>query len=212
MQIVCYNFYEQNAYSRTCDFRAEFLFEDNETRRETRVLLPETRFGRYAYLLDKWFLEDASVSTKLTMELKLPLAWKDLDYDEFQLAVSQMATDWLEQRICELENDFTKVIYDPDTVFQHQDVRNILLESCKYGGARILQNIVRSFYKREPVELRMVIQLDRKHFQIFQAILEHCRKHRESEQLREMVDEMNQVEVKKASAYKSAELSDDLPF
>ena len=58
----------------------------------------------------------------------------------------------------------------------------------------------------------MVIQLDRKHFQIFQAILEHCRKHHESEQLREMVDEMNQVEVKKASAYKAAELSDDLPF
>ncbi|ENX2544223.1 hypothetical protein AB3X03_002133, partial [Neisseria gonorrhoeae] len=70
-------------------------------------------------ILDKWFLEDASVRTKLTMELTLPLAWKDLDYDEFQLAVSQMATDWLEQRICELENDFTKVIYDPDTVFQH---------------------------------------------------------------------------------------------
>ncbi|ENV6398086.1 hypothetical protein WJ078_002133, partial [Neisseria gonorrhoeae] len=47
-------------------------------------------------ILDKWFLEDASVRTKLTMELTLPLAWKDLDYDEFQLAVSQMATDWLE--------------------------------------------------------------------------------------------------------------------
>lgn len=42
MQIVCYNIYEQTAYSRSCDFR-------NETRRETRVLLPETRFGRYAY-------------------------------------------------------------------------------------------------------------------------------------------------------------------
>lgn len=208
MQIVCYNVYERSAYSRTCDFRAEFLFEDNETRRETRVLLPETRFGRYAYLLDKWFLEDASVRTKLTMELTLPLAWKDLDYDEFQLAVSQMATDWLEQRICELENDFTKVIYDPDTVFQHQDVRNILL-SCKNGGARILQNIVRLFYKRKPVELRMVIQLDRKHFQIFQAILAHCRKHRESEKLREIVDEMNKVEAEKASAYKAAESSDD---
>lgn len=49
MQIVCYNIYEQTAYSRSCDFRAEFLFEDNETRRETRVLLPETRFCRYAY-------------------------------------------------------------------------------------------------------------------------------------------------------------------
>ncbi|SUA21528.1 Uncharacterised protein [Neisseria gonorrhoeae] len=59
-------------------------------------------------ILDKWFLEDASVRTKLTMELTLPLAWKDLDYDEFQLAVSQMATDWLEQRICELENDLQK--------------------------------------------------------------------------------------------------------
>ncbi|EPH8849088.1 hypothetical protein V3L81_002272, partial [Neisseria gonorrhoeae] len=160
-------------------------------------------------ILDKWFLEDASVRTKLTMELTLPLAWKDLDYDEFQLAVSQMATDWLEQRICELENDFTKVIYDPDTVFQHQDVRNILLGSCKYGGARILQNIVRLLYKRKPVELRMVIQLDRKHFQIFQAILAHCRKHRESEKLREIVDEMNRVEAEKASAYIAAKSSDD---
>lgn len=160
-------------------------------------------------ILDKWFLEDASVRTKLTMELTLPLAWKDLDYDEFQLAVSQMATDWLEQRICELENDFTKVIYDPDTVFQHQDVRNILLGSCKYGGAGILQNIVRLLYKRKPVELRMVIQLDRKHFQIFQAILAHCRKHRESEKLREIVDEMNRVEAEKASAYIAAKSSDD---
>ncbi|ENV1777879.1 TPA: hypothetical protein ACKN19_002163, partial [Neisseria gonorrhoeae] len=160
-------------------------------------------------ILDKWFLEDASVRTKLTMELTLPLAWKDLDYDEFQLAVNQMATDWLEQRICELENDFTKVIYDPDTVFQHQDVRNILLGSCKYGGARILQNIVRLLYKRKPVELRMVIQLDRKHFQIFQAILAHCRKHRESEKLREIVDEMNRVEAEKASAYIAAKSSDD---
>lgn len=160
-------------------------------------------------ILDKWFLEDASVRTKLTMELTLPLAWKDLDYDEFQLAVSQMATDWLEQRICELENDFTKVIYDPDTVFQHQDVRNILLGSCKYGGARILQNIVRLLYKRKPVELRMVIQLDRKHFQIFQAILARCRKHRESEKLREIVDEMNRVEAEKASAYIAAKSSDD---
>ncbi|EMT4930168.1 hypothetical protein O3B52_002218 [Neisseria gonorrhoeae] len=160
-------------------------------------------------ILDKWFLEDARVRTKLTMELTLPLAWKDLDYDEFQLAVSQMATDWLEQRICELENDFTKVIYDPDTVFQHQDVRNILLGSCKYGGARILQNIVRLLYKRKPVELRMVIQLDRKHFQIFQAILAHCRKHRESEKLREIVDEMNRVEAEKASAYIAAKSSDD---
>ncbi|HFA8666199.1 TPA: hypothetical protein WM344_000675 [Neisseria gonorrhoeae] len=160
-------------------------------------------------ILDKWFLEDASVRTKLTMELTLPLAWKDLDYDEFQLAVNQMATDWLEQRICELENDFTKVIYDPDTVFQHQDVRNILLGSCKYDGARILQNIVRLLYKRKPVELRMVIQLDRKHFQIFQAILAHCRKHRESEKLREIVDEMNRVEAEKASAYIAAKSSDD---
>ena len=156
MQIVSYNVYEQAAYSRTCDFRAEFLFEDNETRRENRVLLPETRFGRYAYLLDKWFLEDASVRTKLTMELTLPIAWKDLDYDEFQLAVSQMATDWLEQRICELENDFTEVIYDPDTVFQQQDVRDILLGTYNYGGAQIMRNLVLSFYRGEPVELGTV--------------------------------------------------------
>ena len=211
--IVCNNIYEQTAYSRTCDFRAEFLFEDEETRRETRVLLPEARFGRYAHLSGKWFLEDASVSTKLTMELRLPIAWKDLGYDEFRQAVSQMATDWLEQRICELENDFTKVIYDPDTVFQQQDVRQILLGSCKYGDAWILQNIVRSFYKREPVELCMVIKLDRKHFQIFQAILAHCRKHRVSGNLHEIVAEMNQVEAEKASAYKAAKLSDDdVPF
>lgn len=176
--IVCNNIYEQTAYSRTCDFRAEFLFEDEETRRETRVLLPEARFGRYAHLSGKWFLEDASVSTKLTMELRLPIAWKDLGYDEFR-----------------------------------QDVRQILLGSCKYGDAWILQNIVRSFYKREPVELCMVIQLDRKHFQIFQAILAHCRKHRVSGKLHEIVDEMNQVEAEKASAYKAAKLSDnDVPF
>lgn len=208
MQIVCYNIYEQTAYSRSCDFRAEFLLK-------TMKLVEKLEFYYLKLvlvamrILDKWFLEDASVRTKLTMELTLPLAWKDLDYDEFQLAVSQMATDWLEQRICELENDFTKVIYDPDTVFQHQDVRNILLGSCKYGGARILQNIVRLLYKRKPVELRMVIQLDRKHFQIFQAILAHCRKHRESEKLREIVDEMNRVEAEKASAYIAAKSSDD---
>lgn len=59
----------------------------------------------------------------------------------------------------------------------------------------------------------MVIQLDRKHFQIFQAILEHCRKHRVSGKLHEIVDEMNQVEAEKASAYKAAKLSDDeVPF
>ena len=39
--IICYNVYEKTAYLRTCDFRAEFLFEDEKTRRETRVLLPE---------------------------------------------------------------------------------------------------------------------------------------------------------------------------
>lgn len=210
--IVCDNVYEQTAYSRTCDFRAEFLFEDEETRRVTRVLLPEARFGRYAYLSGKWFLEDASVSTRLTMELRLPIAWKDYGYDEFRQAVSQMATDWLEQRICELENDFTEVIYDPDTVFQQQDVREMLLGKYSYGGAQILRNVVLSFYRGEPVELGTVTQLDRKHYAIFQAILTHYRKHRESEQLREIVGEMNRMKAKKAQADNAEETEEDLPF
>jgi len=210
--IVCYNVYEQTAYSRTCDFRAEFLFEDEETRRETRVLLPEARFGRYAYLSGKWFLEDASVSTKLTMELRLPIAWKDLGYYEFRQAVSKMATDWLEQRICELENDFLEIIYDPDTVFQQQDVRDILLGTYSYGGAQIMRNVVLSFYRGEPVELGTVTQLDRKHYAIFQAILAHYRKHRESEQLREIVGEMNRMKAEKAQAKNVNETEDDLLF
>lgn len=209
--IVCDNVYEQTAYSRTCDFRAEFLFQDQKTRRQTRVLLPEARFGRYAYLSGKWFLEDASVSTRLTMELRLPLAWKDLGYDEFRQAVSQLATDWLEKRICELENDFTEFIYDPDTVFQQQDVREMLLGNS-YGGAQILRNVVLSFYRGEPVELGTVTQLDRKHYAIFQAILTHYRKHRESEQLREIVGEMNRMKAKKAQADNAEETEDDLPF
>lgn len=209
--IVCDNVYEQTAYSRTCDFRAEFLFQDQKTRRQTRVLLPEARFGRYAYLSGKWFLEDASVSTRLTMELRLPLAWKDLGYDEFRQAVSQLATDWLEKRICELENDFTEVIYDPDTVFQQQDVREMLLGNS-YGGAQILRNVVLSFYRGEPVELGTVTQLDRKHYAIFQAILTHYRKHRESEQLREIVGEMNRMKAKKAQADNAEDTEDDLPF
>ena len=209
--IVCDNVYEQTAYSRTCDFRAEFLFQDHKTRRQTRVLLPEARFGRYAYLSGKWFLEDASVSTRLTMELRLPLAWKDLGYDEFRQAVSQLATDWLEKRICELENDFTEFIYDPDTVFQQQDVREMLLGNS-YGGAQILRNVVLSFYRGEPVELGTVTQLDRKHYAIFQAILTHYRKHRESEQLREIVGEMNRMKAKKAQADNAEETEDDLPF
>lgn len=210
--IVCYNVYEQTAYSRTCDFRAEFLFEDEETRRETRVLLPEARFGRYAYLSGKWFLEDASVSTKLTMELRLPIAWKDLGYYEFRQAVSKMATDWLEQRICELENDFSEIIYDPDTVFQQQDVRDMLLGPYSYGGAQIMRNVVLSFYRGEPVELGTVTQLDRKHYAIFQAILAHYRKHRESEQLREIVGEMNRMKAEKAKAKNADKTEDDLPF
>ena len=210
--IVCYNVYEQTAYSRTCDFRAEFLFEDEETRRETRVLLPEARFGRYAYLSGKWLLEDASVSTKLTMELRLPLAWKDLGYYEFRQAVSKMATDWLEQRICELENDFSEIIYDPDTVFQQKDVRDMLLGPYSYGGAQIMRNVVLSFYRGEPVELGTVTQLDRKHYAIFQAILAHYRKHRESEQLREIVGEMNRMKAKKVRAQNAEETEEDLPF
>ena len=210
--IVCYNVYEQTAYSRTCDFRAEFLFEDEETRRETRVLLPEARFGRYAYLSGKWLLEDASVSTKLTMELRLPLAWKDLGYYEFRQAVSKMATDWLEQRICELENDFSEIIYDPDTVFQPKDVRDMLLGPYSYGGAQIMRNVVLSFYRGEPVELGTVTQLDRKHYAIFQAILAHYRKHRESEQLREIVGEMNRVKAEKAQAKNADKTEDDLLF
>lgn len=209
--IVCDNVYEQTAYSRTCDFRAEFLFQDQKTRRQTRVLLPEARFGRYAYLSGKWLLEDASVSTRLTMELRLPLAWKDFGYDEFRQAVSQLATDWLEKRICELENDFTEVIYDPDTVFQQQDVREMLLGNS-YGGAQILRNVVLSFYRGEPVELGTVTQLDRKHYAIFQAILTHYRKYRESEQLREIVGEMNRMKAKKAQADNAEETEDDLPF
>lgn len=210
--IVCDNVYEQTAYSRTCDFRAEFLFQDQKTRRQTRVLLPEARFGRYAYLSGKWFLEDASVSTRLTMELRLPLAWKDLGYDEFRQAVSQLATDWLEQRICELENDFTEVIYDPDTVFQQQDVRDMLLGTYSYSGAQIMRNVVLSFYRGEPVELGTVTQLDRKHYAIFQAILAHYRKHRESEQLREIVGEMNRMKAKKVRAQNAEETEEDLPF
>lgn len=210
--IICYNVYEKTAYLRTCDFRAEFLFEDEKTRRETRVLLPEARFGRYAYLSGKWLLEDASVSTKLTMELRLPIAWKDLGYYEFRQAVSQMATDWLEQRICELENDFTEVIYDPDTVFQQQDVRDILLGTYNYGGAQIMRNVVLSFYRGEPIELGTVTQLDRKHYAIFQAILAHYRKHRESEQLREIVGEMNRMKAKKIRAQNAEETEEDLPF
>lgn len=210
--IVCYNVYEQTAYSRTCDFRAEFLFQDQKTRRQTRVLLPEARFGRYAYLSGKWFLEDASVSTRLTMELRLPLAWKDLGYDEFRQAVSQLATDWLEKRICELENDFTEVIYDPDTVFQQQDVREMLLGKYSYGGAQILRNVVLSFYRGESVELGTVTQLDRKHYAIFQAILAHYRKHRESEQLREIVGEMNRMKAKKVRTQNAEETEEDLPF
>lgn len=208
--IVCDNVYEQTAYSRTCDFRAEFLFQDQKTRRQTRVLLPEARFGRYAYLSGKWFLEDASVSTRLTMELRLPLAWKDLGYDEFRQAVSQLATDWLEKRICELENDFTEVIYDPDTVFQQQEVREMLLGNS-YGGAQILRNVVLSFYRGEPVELDTVILLDRKHYAIFKAILAHYRKYRKSEQLREIV---NRIEAKKAraKAAKKTKVDDDLPY
>lgn len=209
--IVCDNVYEQTAYSRTCDFRAEFLFQDQKTRRQTRVLLPEARFGRYAYLSGKWFLEDASVSTRLTMELRLPLAWKDLGYDEFRQAVSQLATDWLEKRICELENDFTEVIYDPDTVFQQQDVREMLLGNS-YGGAQIMRNVVLSFYRGESVELGTVTQLDRKHYAIFQAILTHYRKHRESEQLREIVGEMNRMKAKKVRAQNAEETEEDLPF
>lgn len=205
------NVYEQTAYSRTCDFRAEFLFQDQKTRRQTRVLLPEARFGRYAYLSGKWFLEDASVSTRLTMELRLPLAWKDLGYDEFRQAVSQLATDWLEKRICELENDFTEVIYDPDTVFQQQDVREMLLGNS-YGGAQIMRNVVLSFYRGESVELGTVTQLDRKHYAIFQAILTHYRKHRESEQLREIVGEMNRMKAKKVRAQNAEETEEDLPF
>lgn len=210
--IVCDNVYEQTAYLRTCDFRAEFLFEDEKTRRQTRVLLPEARFGRYAYLSGKWLLEDASVSTRLSMELRLPLAWKDFGYDEFRQAVSQLATDWLEKRICELENDFTEVIYDPDTVFQQQDVREMLLGKYSYGGAQILRNVVLSFYRGEPVELGTVTQLDRKHYAIFQAILAHYRKHRESEQLREIVGEMKRMKAKKAQAKNAEETEEDLLF
>lgn len=209
--IVCDNVYEQTAYSRTCDFRAEFLFQDQKTRRQTRVLLPEARFGRYAYLSGKWLLEDASVSTRLTMELRLPLAWKDLGYDEFRQAVSQLATDWLEKRICELENDFTEVIYDPDTVFQQKNVRDMLLGTYNYGGAQIMRDVVLSFYRGETVELDMVILLDRKHYAIFKAILAHYRKYRKSEQLREIV---NRIEAKKAraKAAKKTKVDDDLPY
>ena len=194
--IVCYNVYEQTAYLRTCDFRAEFLFEDGETRRETRVLLPEHRFGRYAYLLGK-SLEDACVRNKLIQELKIPASWKEMEYEAFRKAVSKMAAEWLEQRISELELDFTKVVYDPDTVFQQQDVREMLLGPYSYGGAEILRSVVCSFYKGEPVELYEVTRLDRKHYAVFQAILAHYRKHRESAQLCEIVGEMKrQAEAK----------------
>lgn len=198
--IVCYNVYEQTAYDRTCDFRAEFLFEDGGPRRETRVLLPAERFGRYAYLLGK-SLEDACIRFKLMLELRLPASWRGLEYDEFRKAVSNLAAEWLEARIGELEDDCTEVIYDPDTVFQQQDVREMLLGAYSYGGARILRSVVRSFYKGEPVELHNVIYLDRLHYAIFQAILAHYRKHRESEQLREIVGEMiRQEEAKEAEA------------
>ena len=61
-------------------------------------------------------------------------------------------------------------IYSPDTVFQQQDVRQILLGQYSYGGSQLLRNVVRSLYK---------------------AILAHYRKYRESEQLRQIVSEMN---------------------
>lgn len=205
MQIVCYNVYEQTAYNRTCDFRAEFRFEDDgEIRRETRVLLPAERFGRYAYLLGK-SLEDACVRGKLMQELTLPAAWRNLEYDAFRKAVSQMATDWLEARICELEQNCTEIVYDPDTVFQQQDVREMLLGQYSYGGARLLRSVVRSLYKGEPIELHNVIHLDRQHYAIFQAILANYRKHRESEQLREIVGEMNRQEEVKAAEAAEAE-------
>ena len=82
-------------------------------------------------------------------------------------------------------------IYSPDTVFQQQDVRQILLGQYSYGGSQLLRNIVRSLYKGVPVELYQVTQLDQKHYAIFEAILAHYRKYRESEQLRQIVIEMN---------------------
>lgn len=82
-------------------------------------------------------------------------------------------------------------IYSPDTVFQQQDVRQILLGQYSYGGSQLLRNVVRSLYKGVPVELYQVTQLDQKHYAIFEAILAHYRKYRESEQLRQIVREMN---------------------
>ena len=38
-------------------------------------------------------------------------------------------------------------IYSPDTVFQQQDVRQILLGQYSYGGSQLLRNVVRSLYK-----------------------------------------------------------------
>ena len=55
-------------------------------------------------------------------------------------------------------------------------------------------------------------QLDRKHYAIFQAILAHYRKHRESEQLREIVGEMNRMKAKKVRAQNAEETEEDLPF
>lgn len=209
--IVCNNIYKQIAYDRCCDFRSEFLFEDEITRRSTRVLLAPERFGRYAYLSNKWFLEDASVASNLAMQLRLPMVWKDLEYDEFHQAVNKMASDWLNARICEMENDFSEIIYDPDTVFQQRNVRDMLLGTYNYGGAQIMRDLVLSFYRGETVELDMVILLDRKHYAIFKAILAHYRKYRKSEQLREIV---NRIEAKKAraKAAKKTKVDDDLPY
>lgn len=89
-------------------------------------------------------------------------------------------------------NTCTDVIYSPDTVFQQQDVREILLGQYSYGGSQLLRNVVRSLYKGVPVELYQITQLDQKHYAIFEAILAHYRKYRESEQLRQIVSEMNQ--------------------
>ncbi|HFC7563398.1 TPA: hypothetical protein ACLBCM_000474 [Neisseria meningitidis] len=88
-------------------------------------------------------------------------------------------------------NACTDAIYRPENVFQQQDVREILLGQYSYAGSQILRNIVRSLYKGVPVELYQVSQLDQKHYAIFEAILAHYRKYGESEQLRQIVCEMN---------------------
>lgn len=49
-------------------------------------------------------------------------------------------------------------------------------------------------------------------YAIFQAILAHYRKHRESEQLREIVGEMNRMKAKKVRAQNAEETEEDLPF